>query len=173
LRVIDTFQRDSAAAASTSTSPSEGEPCYASTTIASADGPVVFRTVSSDPPVEPTNSGTLNPDSSDDLLRVIDTFQRDGAAAASTSTSPGEGEPCYASTTIASADGPAEFRTLTSDPLVEPTDSRTLNPDSSDDLLRVIDTFQRDGAAAASTTTSPSEGEQCYASATIESADHA
>jgi hypothetical protein len=49
---------------------------------------------------------------------------------------------------LAVVDGPAEFRTLTTDPGNSEDGSDTLNPDSSDDLLRVLDTYQKQSAAA-------------------------
>lgn len=44
---------------------------------------------------------------------------------------------------LAVVDGPAEFRTLTTDSAGPQDSSETFNPDSSDDLLRVIDAYQR------------------------------
>jgi hypothetical protein len=75
---------------------------------------------------------------------------------------------------LAVVDGPAEFRTLTSESLVDPLGSETLNPDSSDDLLRVIDTYQKEIVPALpSSPHGQGQVEQSIAGTTTEPAEYA
>jgi hypothetical protein len=75
---------------------------------------------------------------------------------------------------LAVVDGPAEFRTLTSESAVDPLGSETLNPDSSDDLLRVIDTYQKESSAdSPSSPHGQGQGEQSNAGTTTEPTEYA
>jgi len=75
---------------------------------------------------------------------------------------------------LAVVDGPAEFRTLTTDPGNSEDGSDTLNPDSSDDLLRVLDTYQKQSAAASAPAPHAQEpGDESNAATVTGSAEYA